>query len=794
MKIGFHGAAQTVTGSKHLIHLENGKSILLDCGMFQGLGRETDDLNEHFGFNPKKVDALILSHAHIDHSGLIPRLVKEGFTGPIFCTPATRDLAEILLFDSAEIQTYEIEYINRRRAKHNKPPYEALYTPDDVRHSLELFKTFEYNQWFSVLQGVEALFTNAGHLIGSAAVSLRINEHNETTNILFSGDVGRYRSVLLPPPAEAPQADYIILESTYGDKHHDISFNTIETLQKWINNICVEKGGQLIIPAFSVGRTQEVLYALNQLSLEKRLPEGVEYFIDSPLSLKATATIKAYKEQFNDRLKQVLEIDDDPFEFPGLKYVESVEDSKRLVDYQEPCVIISASGTADAGRVKHHINNCIGSANNGILMVGYCGPKSLGGQLLKGDKEVEIFSDACTVAAQIGQVQGMSAHGDCDDLCRFISNQDAEKVKAIFLVHGEQEVQEAFKTRLGTKGFKNVVIPSQHEQIDLKPKRVDTTEKDIPLLDCIIIGGGPAGLNAAVVLGRCRRKVLVFDKGTHRNRYSHGMHNYLTRDHIPPAEFLKLCYKELEKYGVQLVRQTITRAIKNKEGVFEAWDENGKLYLSRKLLVATGLQDNIPTIPGFKEMYGKSVFHCPYCDGWEVSDRQLAVYAKNKDGSELALSLKTWSDRVIYLTDGGKGKLKASERQYLDAAGISVITTPLEKLIGKNGRLEKIHFKNGKDIDCDALFFVNGFIQQCDLAESFGCDVGNKGAVITNKKQQTNIMGLYVAGDASRDMHFVVVAAAEGAKAGVSINKELIKEESERRRTALLRDKGLVGQ
>jgi metallo-beta-lactamase family protein len=271
---------------------------------------------------------------------------------------------------------------------------------------------------------------------------------------------------LLPPPGEAPQADYIILESTYGDKHHDISFNTIETLQQWIKKICVEKGGQLIIPAFSVGRTQEVLYALNQLSLEKRLPELL-YFLDSPLSLKATQTLKKYTNQFNERLQQVLTVDDDPFDFPGLRHIETVEDSRKLVDYQQPCVIISASGTADAGRVRHHINECIGKENSAILFVGYCGAKSLGGQLLNGEKEVEIFSDPCAVVAEVGQLQGMSAHGDTDDLLRFISNQDPDKVKTIFLVHGEYAVQKAFVDRLGLKGFKNVEIPEQHQQYDL---------------------------------------------------------------------------------------------------------------------------------------------------------------------------------------------------------------------------------------------------------------------------------------------------------------------------------------
>jgi len=471
MKIRFHGAAKTVTGSKHLISLDNGKQILLDCGMFQGLGRETDDLNQKFGFDPTTIELVILSHAHIDHSGLLPRLVKEGFKGKIFCTPPTKELAEILLYDSAEIQTYETDYINKRRASKNLPAYQPLYSSEDVAETVQRFETFEYDEWFQACEGVEVLFTNAGHLIGSAAVSLKITEAGETTQILFSGDIGKYRSILLQPPAEAPQADYVILESTYGNKHHDISFNTIETLHKWIKRICVEKQGQLIIPAFSVGRTQEVLYALNQLSLEKRLPE-VLYFIDSPLSLKATQTVKKYTDQFNERLQQVLKIDDDPFDFPGLRYVETVEESRKLVEYDQPCVIISASGTADAGRVRHHINNCIGKDNCAVLLVGYCGERSLGGQLLGGVKEVEIFGDPCAVLAEVGQVQGMSAHGDTDDLCRFISNQDPELVNNIFLVHGEYEVQKSFKERLELKGFRKVEIPSHHEEFILPKKQL----------------------------------------------------------------------------------------------------------------------------------------------------------------------------------------------------------------------------------------------------------------------------------------------------------------------------------
>jgi len=477
MTLSFHGAAKTVTGSKHIITLADGRKILLDCGMFQGLGSETEELNHHFGFKPQDISFLLLTHAHIDHTGLIPKLVKEGFTGKIYCTQATRDLTEILLYDSAEIQTYETEIINKKREAKGQKPYEPMYSSDDVTQSLQQFEIVEYNHWIKIQNDVEVFYTNTGHLIGSAAITVRIKEGRKKTTILFSGDVGRYRSVLLQPPSEAPQADYIILESTYGDKRHDIRFDTIETLHKWIQKVCVQRGGQLIIPAFSVGRTQEVLYALNQLSLEKRLPE-MFCFVDSPLSLKATQTIKKYKDQFNERLQQVLAIDDDPFDFPGLKYVESVEDSRKLVEYKEPCVIISASGTADAGRVRHHINSCIGNKENAVLMVGYCGNKSLGGQLLAGAKEVEIFHDPCKVLAEVGQVEGMSAHGDTDDLAQFIGNQNPEKVKAIFLVHGEAAVQKGFADRLYLKNYQRIECPAQHQEYTLPLPRI---RKRIPV-------------------------------------------------------------------------------------------------------------------------------------------------------------------------------------------------------------------------------------------------------------------------------------------------------------------------
>lgn len=295
------------------------------------------------------------------------------------------------------------------------------------------------------------------------------------------------------------------------------------------------------------------------------------------------------------------------------------------------------------------------------------------------------------------------------------------------------------------------------------------------LQDVIIIGGGPAGLNAAVVLGRCRRKVLLFDTAQYRNRYSHGMHNYLTRDDIPPMDFIKLCHEEIKKYGVELSSKKVTNARKNADGLFTVRDEEGTVYGAKKLLVATGLADKVPPVEGFKEMYGKSVHHCPYCDGWEVRDKKLGVYARNKEGWELALALKGWSEDVTLYTDG-KNNVKPVQMEQLEANGIPVIMQRIARAEGKDGQIERLIFKNGEEKLCDAIFFVNGFDQQCNLTDTFDCVVNRKGVVVTNRFQQTNTAGLYVAGDAARDMHFVVVAAAEGAKAGVMINKELQKE------------------
>jgi metallo-beta-lactamase family protein len=465
MKVAFHGAARAVTGSKHLITLNNGIQILLDCGLFQGMGDITDRLNESFGFDPKKVTYLILSHAHIDHCGLLPRLVAEGFNGSIFCTPATRDLAEILMLDSAKIQMQDAEYANRKM-KTVEDQEMPLYTDKDVQQTLRQFKTVPYEQDFKIDEQISIRFTDAGHIVGSAAVHLQLEESGKQNRITFSGDVGRYGDLLLKSPQTFPQADYIIMESTYGDSLH-IDLDPIETmLGKIITQTCLEKKGKVIIPAFSVGRTQELLYALNALELKGILP-NVPYYVDSPLSLEATEVLKKHPDVYNNGVKEVLKIDRDIFGFKGLRFIESVEESKALNNDPQPCVIISSSGMAEGGRVRHHIRNNISDHKNTILMVGYASPGSLAGRLVAGQKRVWLFGQDYDVLAEVQSIKSMSAHGDYEDLLQFLSVQNPEKVKRVFLVHGEYDVQQRFAQRIVNAGFKNVSIPEYHQEFEL---------------------------------------------------------------------------------------------------------------------------------------------------------------------------------------------------------------------------------------------------------------------------------------------------------------------------------------
>ncbi|MEO8853015.1 MAG: MBL fold metallo-hydrolase [Ginsengibacter sp.] len=466
MKIAFHGAARTVTGSKHLLTLSNGKKYLLDCGLYQGMGKETDDLNREFGFNAADVDHMILSHAHVDHCGLIPKLIKDGYNGKVYATPATKSLAAILMADSAGIQESDLKYVNKVRASQGKQYIAPLYVMEDAVRAVDHFVTVDYGQWFTIDENVQFMYLDAGHIIGSATVHLKITENGKVTHLTFSGDVGRYRDMILKSPQDFPQADYIIMESTYGNKLHEEITGTEDKLLDWITRTCLQKKGKLIIPAFSVGRTQEILFNLNQLENENRLPD-LPYYVDSPLSMEATEVVEGYPEDFNSRVQKLLQTDQNPFQFKGLNFIKSVEESKSLNYRSDPMVIISASGMAEAGRVKHHISNNIENSRNSILMTGYCEPNSLGGRLKMHPKEVGIFGQVHEVHAEIGEIKSMSAHGDYNDLCQWLACQDPKQVKKLFLVHGDYDVQLDFKNRLISKGFSDVEIPARHTEVGL---------------------------------------------------------------------------------------------------------------------------------------------------------------------------------------------------------------------------------------------------------------------------------------------------------------------------------------
>lgn len=466
MDIAFHGAAQTVTGSKHIITLKNGKKILLDCGLFQGMGSETDILNRQWGFHPDEIDYFILSHAHIDHTGLIPKLVQEGYKGRIHCTPATRDVSDILLRDSAQIQKADIRFINKKRKAQDKSPLVPLYLEEDVDKALRHFDIHHYNHSFKIDEDIEVTFTDAGHILGSAVVSLRIKEAGAVKRICFTGDLGRYNNRILNSPQDAAQADIVICESTYGNKLHDSTEYSENELFEVIQKAIIEKKGKLIIPAFSVGRTQEILFVLNKLENAGKLP-NVQVYVDSPLSTKATDITKQYPELYNKKVKKMLDTDSDPFGFRNLTFITEKVDSQALNNRDEPCIIISASGMADAGRVKHHIMHAISNPKHTILFIGYAEPHSLGGKLQRGAEYVRIFGEEFKVNAEIKVLHSFSAHGDYDDLCQFLACQDPKIVDKFFVVHGEPDVQGEFAERMRKKGFAETYIPMMHEHFHL---------------------------------------------------------------------------------------------------------------------------------------------------------------------------------------------------------------------------------------------------------------------------------------------------------------------------------------
>jgi metallo-beta-lactamase family protein len=466
MKLKFLGAAREVTGSKHLITTENREKILLDCGMFQGKGMETDGMNRNLGFDPAEIDHIILSHAHIDHSGLIPYIYKLGFRGSVVCTNATRDLCAIMLADSGHIQESDVERFNRRRIAKGLAPVEPIYAEKDARACMELFVGVAYNRRFRIDENTNVKFTNTGHMLGSGVVSLEITENGKTTRLAYTSDIGRPANRILKPPEPFLQCEYLITESTYGNRLHPQMRDAEAELLRVIRQTCVEKGGKVIIPAFAIGRTQEVVYALNNFFNEGLLPK-INIYVDSPLAVNATDIFRLHLDDLSDDVQDVMQNDSDPFGFGTLFYVKSTEESKKLNSIKEPCVIISASGMMEAGRIKHHLANNIEDPKNTILVVGYCSPTTLGARITSGENPVSIFGEKHPVRATVERIEAFSGHGDCNEMKDYISCQDKSQLKKVFLVHGEYEAQQFYQGKLEEAGFRNISMPEAGTEVQL---------------------------------------------------------------------------------------------------------------------------------------------------------------------------------------------------------------------------------------------------------------------------------------------------------------------------------------
>jgi metallo-beta-lactamase family protein len=468
MNLQFCGAARQVTGSSHLLTLASGYKILLDCGLFQGSYKDDLVANSQFLFNPAEIDCVVLSHAHMDHSGRLPKLVRDGFTGKIHSTHATRSLCAIMLLDGAFIQEKDAEFFNKKHANRSESEVaiqEPLYTTEDVDKTMDLFLGYPYDKWNLICEGVSVMYTDPGHILGSAAVTLEISENGKKTTLGFTGDIGRPNRPILRDPQPMPACDYLICESTYGDRNHESLPNEMDRFLSIIKHTCIEKKGMLIIPAFSIGRTQEIVYLLDQAYTAHKLPP-IKVYVDSPLAVNATTVYGAHPECFDSELTKYMLTDKNPFGFNDLTYINDVEQSKALNTSKEPCIVISASGMMNAGRVKHHLANHIEDNKNTILIVGYCTPDTPGGILRSGATQIKLYGELKQVRADIEIMDSFSAHGDRDEMKDFIQNQKAG-LKKIFLVHGEYDTQQAWRSYLMQDGFKNIEIPAKGEIIEL---------------------------------------------------------------------------------------------------------------------------------------------------------------------------------------------------------------------------------------------------------------------------------------------------------------------------------------
>jgi metallo-beta-lactamase family protein len=472
MKLQFIGATRTVTGSMHHL-IVNNKNYLLDCGLYQGKRKEAFEINRNFNFfDPSKIECLILSHAHIDHCGNIPNLVKKGFSGDIYCTPATKDLITYMLKDSAHIQEKDVEFVNKRRKKQGKNPFEPLYVNEEVEKALELVKTVKYRTEFKINDDITIKFFDAGHILGSAVIHLTLRENlpagqvgSKTIKLGFSGDLGRPNLPILKDPETIPDVDYWISESTYGGRLHDKIEGTEHNLAEVINK-AVSRKAKIIVPAFSVGRTQELVYAFNKI-FEKGLAKEIPIYVDSPLAVNVTSIFRKHTECFDKETIDFMNQYDDPFGFNKLTYINSVEESKRLNDLPGPMMIISASGMAEAGRILHHLSNNIENPNNIILMVGYCAENTLGRKIMDKEKTVKIFGEEYHLNADVIVLHSMSAHADADELTDYCKKLNIMQIKKVFLVHGDYDQQQLYSQRLKEISIKDVEIPMRGDLFEL---------------------------------------------------------------------------------------------------------------------------------------------------------------------------------------------------------------------------------------------------------------------------------------------------------------------------------------
>lgn len=458
MKVTFHGAAHGVTGSKHLLEV-NGKRILLDCGMFQGKRKESEELNKNLPFDPKSIDALLLSHAHIDHSGCIPRMVKLGYTGPIYTTFATKDFCNYMLLDSAYIQEHEAEYLNEKKRKKGEPMIEPAYTEEDVIEALQLFHGIPYRKTQQLFPGIKYTFYNAGHILGSAVIFLEIDDEEDGKHktLLFTGDLGRKNLPILRDPYQVEEADYLITECTYGNRYHEAIVDIDDKMAQIVIRT-IERGGKIIIPAFSLGRTQEIVYTLHRLFEQGRIPHDLPIIVDSPLSGNVTEVFKAHIDDFDKKARaEFLSHQDNPFGFGRLHYTRNVEESKALNDSRVPMIILSASGMCEHGRILHHLKNNIENPRNTILIAGYMAENTLGRKIIDRQPEVNIFGEPYTLRAEVSVIDAFSAHADRSDLLDYILK--VKGVKRTFLVHGEEKQANALRDGLEENGLKHIEYP-----------------------------------------------------------------------------------------------------------------------------------------------------------------------------------------------------------------------------------------------------------------------------------------------------------------------------------------------